>query len=141
MQFAACCGFLVPVVRLFGLVRLEEVAQFPGGARVARGGGFFVPLARCGGVFVGVVVVAEGLHCRDDSLCGGFFLPVGAVKALVVQDFAVFALRDGVALFGGGFQVFFGGDVVVARAVKAGELVSVARGVRVGGVAVFASQA
>ena len=74
-------------------------------------------------------------------MCGGFFLPVGAVKALVVQDFAVFALRDGVALFGGGFQVFFGGDVVVARAVKAGELVSVARGVRVGGVAVFASQA
>ena len=54
---------------------------------------------------------------------------------------AVAGLRNGIALFGGTAQVFFGGNVMIARFVEAGELVGVARLLRMGFVAVFAGEA
>ncbi|EHM53768.1 hypothetical protein HMPREF9080_01578 [Cardiobacterium valvarum F0432] len=54
---------------------------------------------------------------------------------------AVAGLRDGIALLGGTAQVFFGGNVMIARFVESGKLVSVARGIRMSFGAVFAGEA
>ena len=119
------------------------MAEFARGVATFGFGGLLVPQGGPGDVSVVFVVVAEGFHGGDVALGGGATEPFEAVLVAPMVDFfhAVAGLCDGIALFGGTAQVFFGGNVMIARFVEAGELVGVARLLRMGFVAVFAGEA